>query len=153
LSELDHIKRKVPAARQKPAENTCTSSHQAECQSTSCNGERTEDIVNRLMNHQIETTSALNQLTKECQSLREKLDQAHNRLDLQQRQIDLLTDPNPRHHQASQPYLQLTSQSLHNSLTARSFFFFFLLGYIYIYLRLTSGLSHIPANQKLNKQL
>ncbi|KAA1068359.1 kinase-regulated stress-responsive transcription factor skn7 [Puccinia graminis f. sp. tritici] len=116
LSELDHIKRKVPAARQKPAENTCTS-HQTECQSTSCNGERTEDIVNRLMNHQIETTSALNQLTKECQSLREKLDQAHNRLDLQQRQIDLLTDPNPRH-QASQSYLELTSQSLQNSLTA-----------------------------------
>ena len=115
LSELDHIKRKVPATRQKPVENPS----QTECQSTNYSGERTEDIVNRLMSHQLETTSALNQLTKECRSLREKLDQAHNRLDLQQRQIDRLTDPNSRH-QPSHQYLELTSQPMQNSLTSHS---------------------------------
>jgi len=86
---------------------------------TSCNTgtERTEDIVNRLLNHQIETTSALNRLSSECQNLRDKLERAHNRLDLQQRQIDLLTEANSRY---SQPYLELTSQPFQSSLTSHS---------------------------------
>ncbi|KNE99664.1 hypothetical protein PSTG_07157 [Puccinia striiformis f. sp. tritici PST-78] len=52
--------------------------------------ERTEDILNCLMTHQIQTSSALNKLVEESANLCIELDQAYIQLNRQQIRIDLL---------------------------------------------------------------
>lgn len=109
LSDLDNIKRKIPVTRQKTSEV----SPSGEGPSTNST-DRAEDLAKQLTALQRETTSALNLLNTQCTTLQKKLDQAYDRLDFQQRQIDLLTQA---HHQYQPfPPLELITPSVQDSL-------------------------------------
>ncbi|KAH9450744.1 hypothetical protein Pst134EB_018264 [Puccinia striiformis f. sp. tritici] len=90
MSEVDNIKRKVPITKQQKLTTDTTTKIDETCSTSNKVEKTTEDILNRLMTHQIQTSSALNKLVQESATLRLELDQAYRKLNQQQIQIDLL---------------------------------------------------------------